>query len=139
MSRQPNKRSNEQLQRGINWPTVVGAVVAGVATLVSGYLIGRETEAQLREHHQQQQQQRGYPSSSSATSATVTHTVKETETPDEPATNEDDACVICCDNKINAVNLPCRHSATCMGCARQLRRCCICNAPLQTVIKIFRA
>lgn len=138
MSRQPNKRNNEQLQRGIHWPTVVGAVVAGVATLVSGYLIGRETEAQLREHHQGQRVNAS-PSSSSSTTVGVTHSVKETETPDEPAANEEDACVVCCDNKINAVNLPCRHSATCMSCARQMRRCCICNAPLQTVIKIFRA
>lgn len=40
----------------------------------------------------------------------------------EPSINENEQCILCCDNKKTVVFLPCLHLCCCVECARQLNR-----------------
>lgn len=44
-------------------------------------------------------------------------------------------CVICCENPIESVLLPCKHVHTCMRCALNLDSCSVCRS---TILKIER-
>ncbi|KAK3085257.1 hypothetical protein FSP39_000761 [Pinctada imbricata] len=57
-----------------------------------------------------------------------------------PSQTDDDAntCVVCMDNPINTVFLPCRHSKCCRECASSLQLCPLCRARINETMDIFR-
>lgn len=46
-------------------------------------------------------------------------------------------CVICFENQIEAVFLPCKHVHTCMKCAVNLTQCCSCRVKISKIDRIF--
>jgi len=45
----------------------------------------------------------------------------------EEATDGQDACDVCMENRPNCILIPCRHQTTCMNCAKKLSSCPICK------------
>jgi hypothetical protein len=63
---------------------------------------------------------------------------------DELCSEESKQCVVCMDNRIKALVLPCAHACLCLSCAGKIRagaagksECPICRKPIQDVMKIF--
>lgn len=57
---------------------------------------------------------------------------------DKKICNDDKfSCVICFENQIEAVFLPCRHVLTCMKCAVNLSQCCACRVEITKIDRIF--
>jgi hypothetical protein len=53
-----------------------------------------------------------------------------------------ETCVICLENPINCVFVPCGHLAVCLSCSKQMALkdgCPICRVPIQQVVKTFKA
>jgi len=50
---------------------------------------------------------------------------------------EENECVICFENNINTVIVPCGHTAVCDGCSGKFTECPVCREPVQQVIKTF--
>ena len=46
-------------------------------------------------------------------------------------------CVICSDNEIECVFIPCGHAMTCEGCSTKIDVCSICRKGIDNRIKIF--
>jgi hypothetical protein len=62
---------------------------------------------------------------------------------DTPTTEQDDRCVICLDNKIRTVLVPCGHAIMCFGCANEwikvgTKECPICNIKHENIFKFFK-
>jgi hypothetical protein len=54
--------------------------------------------------------------------------------------DDHDLCVICMDNRINTVMVPCGHFCICHPCARELSHVCpICRSHVQMVQRIYHA
>lgn len=47
------------------------------------------------------------------------------------------SCVICFENQIETVFLPCKHVHTCMKCALNLTNCCTCRVKITKIDRIF--
>jgi hypothetical protein len=141
----PPTSERKRRETNVNWAGVIGAAVAGISTLIVGYLIGRETETQLQEHRRRQEQSAYLYTgsiSSAATSSTSSAASTKQSTPndiDEAAANDDEACKVCYVYKAVICMLPCRHCATCAACSREMTRCCICQHPVASSIRIFRS
>jgi len=46
-------------------------------------------------------------------------------------------CIVCMENPKNAMCTPCHHVFACMPCAKQLKNCSICRAPITATGQIF--
>jgi len=61
--------------------------------------------------------------------------------PAAPAQRSDsidqDACVVCLDQKAIMAFVPCGHRCVCEGCSAILNDCPMCRAPKQSVVRIF--
>lgn len=55
----------------------------------------------------------------------------------EQSENNPSACVICLENRADAVMLDCGHMYTCMQCGTKLRRCPICRGRKRQLIRVF--
>ena len=51
--------------------------------------------------------------------------------------SEDDACIICCNNPIDCVTIPCGHSLCCLKCAAELTDCPLCCTK-STFLRTFK-
>mmetsp|Transcript_20809 Transcript_20809/g.51598 ORF Transcript_20809/g.51598 Transcript_20809/m.51598 type:complete len:749 (-) Transcript_20809:211-2457(-) len=51
--------------------------------------------------------------------------------------NDADACIICCENKIDCVITPCGHQVNCLSCSKNLKACPVCNNRGE-FIKVYR-
>ena len=43
-------------------------------------------------------------------------------------------CVVCCDVEATHILAPCGHRAVCTGCARLIKECPLCRAPVLCVV-----
>lgn len=73
------------------------------------------------------------------------HDASETVSASPSARDSDEAicndakfsCVVCFENQIEAVFLPCKHVHTCMRCAVNLSQCCACRVKITKIDRIF--
>ena len=49
----------------------------------------------------------------------------------------ENGCKVCLINPLNVVFIPCRHLACCNRCSDHLGKCCICNTPIESVIRVY--
>ena len=71
---------------------------------------------------------------------TIFEQEKQTGELTQPNKNEDKnnmICIICWENKISALFLPCGHAIVCTECALSLKTCASCRTPIRAAIKIF--
>jgi len=109
----------------------------------------------MRNHHGDGVEHRTMLTNSSHShSATCTENMREEESnPCKPTSSEGsttvlgseertDECVICNENRINAILFPCRHMWLCLACADKLKSqsypCPACRADIQEVISVFK-
>lgn len=52
--------------------------------------------------------------------------------------SENNLCKICLMYESDVMFVPCHHLASCVLCANQISICCICRAPIQLKIKVFK-
>lgn len=84
-------------------------------------------ENRTRDHHQD-------ASTSASTSASA---LMSSGSDGKTSIDEKFLCVICFENQIDAVFLPCRHVHTCMMCAVNLTQCCTCRVKISKIDRIF--
>ena len=46
-------------------------------------------------------------------------------------------CIICLDNKLSVLFLPCSHILACPNCSLSLKDCALCRTPIQCSLKVF--
>lgn len=51
--------------------------------------------------------------------------------------NFDGKCKLCCDNYINIVLMPCKHTGLCKKCYTKIEKCPFCNQNIESPIEIF--
>lgn len=49
----------------------------------------------------------------------------------------ENSCCVCLSNKINMLLMPCSHVCACETCSKQIIKCPICNAEIQSKFKVF--
>eukprot|EP01012_Entosiphon_sulcatum_P052600 TRINITY_DN7229_c0_g1_i1.p1 TRINITY_DN7229_c0_g1~~TRINITY_DN7229_c0_g1_i1.p1 ORF type:complete len:225 (+),score=37.44 TRINITY_DN7229_c0_g1_i1:290-964(+) len=127
------------------------AVAAGKGLMKAAAATIRTVKAAAQEVARQQQMQRETAQRTSPLHAPPAPTAPRPAAPpqavpvqddpkkdtDVPATEPGTECVICLENKKCCFCLPCGHVATCMGCGKGLKECCICRAPIQQQFKAY--
>jgi len=58
---------------------------------------------------------------------------------DEPATSEENRCIICLVNRRCVLLYPCGHLCVCVGCSSKIESCPVCRAPTSDLVKVFGA
>ena len=81
----------------------------------------------------------GQPLASSASTMSNSSTITPGATAQGMYDDDDDnECVICCDNQIDCVLTPCGHQVCCKLCGDAIKECPICRGPCSTM-KIFKS
>lgn len=48
-------------------------------------------------------------------------------------------CVVCCENQINCVVLPCGHKTFCYRCVYQYQDCPVCRTSISRIVRCYEA
>ncbi|EGR29471.1 hypothetical protein IMG5_155130 [Ichthyophthirius multifiliis] len=53
--------------------------------------------------------------------------------------DQQNLCIICCEEDRDVICIPCRHNASCLKCSKNLKNCIICRFPVQDIVKIYKS
>lgn len=56
---------------------------------------------------------------------------------DNKAKDEENSCILCCENEKNTVILPCHHMISCIDCTNKINKCPICQVKIKKKISLF--